>query len=272
MPTVRRCGALWRTLCDGFADLLLPLVCVVCGDLLEAGAREIVCPRCWCAIRPLPHPQCSRCGHPRSALDLAERSSVDAQSQHEDEITCSWCGLLPPYVRAARSVCWATAGTGVDIVYALKYGGWAGVASLAATAMARLPFPDDVGEEAAALVPVPLASARFRERGFNQSELLANAIGARWKLPVWEDVLNRERSTGTQTRLAPNARQANVAGAFALPFDARSKVAGRHLILVDDVITTGATMNACAAALYAAGARLISYLTFGRAATAADLL
>jgi ComF family protein len=129
-----------------------------------------------------------------------------------------------------------------------------------------------VREETAALVPVPLASARFRERGFNQSELLAEALGARWKLPLWEDVLSRERSTDTQTRLTPNARAANVAGAFAVPCDARAKVAGTHVILVDDVITTGATMNACAGALYAAGVRLISYLTFGRAATAADLL
>jgi ComF family protein len=197
---------------------------------------------------------------------------VHAHLQNGDEPTCSWCELLPAYVRTARSVCWATAGTGIDIVHALKYGGWAGVASLAAITMARLPFPEDVREEAAALVPVPLASARFRERGFNQSELLADGIGASWKLPVWGDVLTRERATDTQTRLAPNARQANVAGAFAVPCDARAKVAGRHIILVDDVITTGATMNACAAALYEAGVRLISYLTFGRAATAADLL
>lgn len=194
------------------------------------------------------------------------------QSHDSQEATCTWCALLPAYVRAARSVCWATAGTGVDIVYALKYGGWAGVASLAASAMARLAFPEDVREEAAALVPVPLASARFRERGFNQSELLAAAISAKWGIPVWEDALKRERSTATQTRLAPTARQANVVGAFAVPFAAHTKVAGTHIILVDDVITTGATMNACAAALYEAGARLISYLTFGRAATAADLL
>lgn len=269
---MQRCGALWRTLYDGFAELLLPIVCVVCGDLLESGAQEIVCPRCWCGVRALPHPQCSRCGHPQSALDLAERPRSDIQSEDGNADRCSWCALLPAYVRAARSVCWATAGTGVDIVYALKYGGWTGVAPLAATAMARLSFPEDVREEATALIPVPLAAARFRERGFNQSEFLAAGIGVRWGLPVWEDVLSRERSTRTQTRLSPDARQTNVVGAFTVPFDARAKVAGRHIVLVDDVITTGATMNACAAALYEAGARLISYLTFGRAATAADIL
>jgi ComF family protein len=175
-------------------------------------------------------------------------------------------------VRAARSVCWATTGTGIDIIYALKYGGWFRTALLIGTAMARVPFPDDVREEATALVPVPLASARFRERGFNQSQLLAEALAAQWGIPVWADVLKRRRSTVTQTRLAPAARAANVDSAFAVDWSSTTRLRDAHVILVDDVITTGATMNACAATLYEAGIRLISYLTFGRAATAADLL
>ena len=183
---------------------------------------------------------------------------------------CPWCSLLPPYVRAARSVCWATAGSGGQLVHALKYDGWTRLAPVLATRMARLAWPDDVVEERTALVPVPLAPLKLRERGFNQSELLAAAVGRNWELDLWPDALHRVRATRTQTRLAPDAREANVAGAFVVRMDVVERVRGAHLILVDDVVTTCATLNECAAALYDAGARLISYLTFGRAPMAAD--
>ena len=126
---------------------------------------------------------------------------------------CAWCALLPPYVRACRSVTWMHVGTGSAIVHALKYGGWHAVASEMATRMARLDWPPDVVEERAAILPVPLANARERERGFNQSERLATALAAHWKIPV-HDVLERTRSTRTQTRLTPDERLANVSGAF----------------------------------------------------------
>jgi predicted amidophosphoribosyltransferase len=89
-------------------------------------------------------------------------------------------------------------------------------------------------------------------------------------VPVWGDVLVRRRKTRTQTKLTPGERVANVAGAFAVADGAGPKLRGTHLVLVDDVITTGSTMNACAAALYDHGARIISYVTFGRARSASD--
>jgi len=135
--------------------------------------------------------------------------------------------------------------------------------------MARLNFPVDVVEERDMLVPVPLAPARARERGYNQSELLARLVGAHWNVEVVE-ALARDRATETQTRLAPGDRLRNVAGAFAVVVGGRD-LAGRHVVLVDDVITTAATLNACAKALHEGGARIISYVTFGRARAAGDV-
>lgn len=155
---------------------------------------------------------------------------------------------------------------------ALKYDGWPAVADAMGTRMARLEFPPDVSAERAAILPVPLAVVKERARGFNQAALLARAVGRRWNVPVWEDVLCRTRATPSQTRLTPGERKANVHRAFSLGDGAEARIRGRHLLLVDDVLTTGATLNACAAVLFESGARTLSYLTFGRARASADRL
>ena len=139
-----------------------------------------------------------------------------------------------------------------------------------AARMARTDWPEDVIAERTALIPVPLARDRQRERGYNQSELLARGIGHAWRIPVWTATLVRQRGTKTQTRLSPGERLANVAGAFAVVRGSRPKLSGAHLVLVDDVITTASTLNACARVLYDHGARIISYVTFGRARSTAD--
>jgi ComF family protein len=156
------------------------------------------------------------------------------------------------------------------IVRALKYDGWEIVAVEMANRMARVALPADVVAERAALVPVPLAAVRQRERGFNQSERLATALALTWSLPVWSNMLGRARATQTQTRLTPEERRRNVAGAFLSRDDGRQRLRGAHLILVDDVVTTASTLNACAAALIASGARIVSYVTFGRAPALGD--
>jgi ComF family protein len=151
-------------------------------------------------------------------------------------------------------------------VHALKYRGWHAVAAGMAERMARLGCPAD-GRDAA-IVPVPLSPPRERERGFNQSERLARSLAERWHVAVWSDVLERVRFTETQTRLTPEERLANVSAAFRVRDTTRLRSA--HLVLVDDVVTTAATLNACAAVLIAAGACAISYVTFGRAPAPGD--
>ncbi len=187
-----------------------------------------------------------------------------------DRPVCRWCPRLPPYVRAARSAVRVEVGTGAALVYALKYNGWSRVASAMAPCMARLAFPPDVVAERTALVPLPLSSIRLRERGFNQAEALAQALAPWWQLPVWSDVVRRHRHTASQVRLTPSQRIGNVSRAFTTDPGHRTRLAGSHLILVDDVMTTAATLNAAAQALFDGGARIISYVTFGRAPEPGD--
>ncbi len=136
--------------------------------------------------------------------------------------------------------------------------------------MARLTWPVDVLEERRALIPVPLGRTRLRERGYNQSGKIAESLGQHWEIPVWDNVVQRTRSTLSQTELTPDARKRNVAGAFSVSPECRQQIHGAHLVIIDDVMTTAATLNACARVLYEAGARTISYVTFGRARAAGD--
>jgi ComF family protein len=173
--------------------------------------------------------------------------------------------------RSARSAIWLTDGAR-EAVHALKYAGLPKVAQDLAAVMAR----SVTRPVATALVPVPLDPRRQRERGYNQSLALAEALGERWDLPV-ADLLVRVRPTLSQTTLTPTARVANVAGAFRVRNvecgmrsgrgeDSAFPIPNSALILVDDVFTTGATLAECAQALAAAGATDISAVTFGRAA------
>lgn len=236
-------------------DLLLPPACAICGAPRSLNEPEIVCGCCWLRAQQLPRPRCDRCGHP---FDPTRRA-----------VACAWCPLLPPYVRAARSAYALPGGQAERIVHALKYQGWPAVATAMARRMAALRFPADVERERVAIVPVPLARSRERERGYNQSAELARNLSRAWRIPMRTDLLVRSRSTETQTRLTPGERRRNVSGAFRVAAD-RSSLRGLHLVLVDDVVTTAATLNACAAALHEGGARNLSFVTFGRAPALGD--
>ncbi len=130
--------------------------------------------------------------------------------------------------------------------------------------MAATSLPADTVEESRLVVPVPTTAIRLRERGYNQAELLARAFASLSGRSVIA-ALSRGPGARSQTALQPAARLANVAGAFALQGGFAREIAGEHLLLVDDVLTTGATVIACSEALVAAGARCVTVVTFARA-------
>ncbi len=243
----------WRRAIGALAQFVFPRVCASCESAMDDSDQGLVCGRCWSRVPVLRAPRCDRCGHPRPARGA-----------------CVGCALLPAFIRASRAHCWVPSTASSAILSALKYDGWPAVADAMGERMARLEWPPDVVAERAALIPVPLAPEKARARGYNQADALALAVGRRWDVPVWTDVIARTRATPTQTRLTPGERLANVHRAFALESGADARIRGQHLILVDDVFTTGATLNACATVLFDAGARTLSYLTFGRARTSAD--
>jgi ComF family protein len=236
---------------EAVEQLLLPAECSLCHVLLSPpNAHRLVCEICRHRWRPVRRPWCERCGQPEPLFG-----------------SCRLCAAWPKALRAVRSAVWLEGGAR-DAAHLLKYGGLPRIADDLAAAMERLPLPEC---DAAWLVPVPLGTKRLRERGYNQSAHLARALAARWNRPVVE-LLIRVRDTATQTALTPEARLANVAGAFEMR---KSEVGTRNgsafrlprsaLILVDDVLTTGATLAEAARALERAGARTVLAATFGRA-------
>ncbi|MBW3660136.1 MAG: ComF family protein [Gemmatimonadetes bacterium] len=222
-------------------DLLLPPLCLHCGAALS-GARPGFCPGCLATLAPLSPVACRRCGLPRPG-------SPDS---------CGRCGGWPEGLSAVAGTRYR--GVARTLVAGLKYSGWRHLAEPCAVTMAdALTGPARIE----LLVPVPLHPARRRERGFNQSRAIADALGRRLDLPV-EDALVRERPTTSQVGLGRAARRANVAGAF-LPAPPARRAAGAVVGLVDDVATSGATLAAAAEPLLESGARAVVGATFALA-------
>lgn len=176
---------------------------------------------------------------------------------------CALCAELPPSLRALRSP-YLLDGPPRELVHGLKYGGWRALAAAMGRRMAAVDLPREVAEEVRLVVPTPVSPVRLRQRGYNQAALLAEAVAAERGWTCAPDVLVRSRASETQTALHPSERRANVAGAFEAPGGPGS-LRLEHVLLVDDVWTTGATALACGAAMLAAGARAYSVLTFARA-------
>jgi len=271
-------------------DLVFPALCPVCGNELGPRRRDPLCGPCWDAIDRIAPPFCDRCGAPMPMREPPEsrelgacrshrgssagvaratlpgrgsEGAVEAPSDDPEEgppppAVCSTCAANGPAYDYARSAA-VYGGVTREALHRLKFGG--------RRALAR-PLADLTVEQCgatlrggiAAVVPVPLARDREWERGFNQAALLAERIARRLEVPVRAAWLARERATKPQSDLHAAERLANVRGAFR----AAPAVADRHVLLVDDVLTTGATLAECARALRAAGAGCIGAVTVAR--------
>lgn len=223
----------------------LPARCMACDDLLWEQ-RDLLCPACAATLVAIGEDACPRCGRPRPGLGRVA-----------NRLPCGPCRERPPAFHEATAA-YEFGGALADAVRRFKYRPTPALA----TPLARL-AAGRTAPVADLVVPVPLFRRRLRRRGFNQSLLLARAWGRLWDIGVCCDALRRTRDTAPQT-LQPtaHARARNVDDAFRVRRPER--VAGKRVLLVDDVLTTGATAGACARALRAAGAAHVAVRTIAR--------
>ncbi len=231
---------------DALIAVLLAPVCAACGSALPHPTRGCVCETCWSNLAPLPPPVCHACG---GALPAAAHTTLSV---------CQDCLRHPPVVDQARAI-GVHDGALRAIIHAFKYGGHRSLARPLAERMRTAGATIVAGSSA--VIPVPLHGSRRRSRGFNQAADLAGHLG----LPV-AHALIRTRETSTQTALPAEERRANVASAFR-PARSAAALRGTTVLLVDDVRTTGATLDACAAALKEAGVLKVVALTAARVET-----
>jgi ComF family protein len=232
--------------------LLLAPECAACAAPLDRPLSGPICPACWRGVARLTPPWCRRCG------DAVNADLGNAGPREGEHGSCVRCRQHPPAFEVARSA-GRYDGALRQIIHAFKY---ANRRTLSAPLAALL---SDVGrpllEEADGAVPVPLHPWRRIRRGFNQADDLAQHLG----LPILR-VLRRCRHGPPQAGLPAGRRRANVRAAYAVRWrPAGCGVRGRVLVLVDDVMTTGATLDACSRALLEAGARSVRALTVARA-------
>jgi predicted amidophosphoribosyltransferase len=222
---------------------LLPNNCISCDRSIERGVPDdLVCRVCLTRMRPLLLAgSCNRCTQPMPPVG-----------------PCRFCVEWPETLRRVESAVWLGREAST-VVHSLKYEGRPRLAAAVAAVICRsLPRPDGPS----VIIPLPTTHRRIRRRGYDQSVMIADAVAANWKVPIRKDCLLRTSSAGSQTALTPELRQANVAGAYVAAGPAGCSSA----VLIDDVLTTGATLWAASAALIDAGWSDIRGITFARAA------
>ena len=246
-----RLAALARGVAAGAAagaiDLVLPPACLACDAPVDAAGG--LCADCWSRVSFIGQPCCACCGLP-FAIKAAEGA------------VCGVCAQAPPVYDRARAA-FRYEGAGRELILAFKMADRSWLAPRLALWLHRAAAT--LLAEADLVVPVPLHRWRLLARRFNQAAVLAGLMAQGADARMVPDVLVRTRRTPPQTRLSGPERRRNVRGAFALRRGRASLVAGRRILLVDDVLTTGATASACARALRKAGAAGVDVVTLARA-------
>jgi ComF family protein len=231
-------------------DFLLPSSCSYCREPVGDSRVPHFCRTCWNDFDPIAGPVCSRCGRPFDSSEILS---------HSPAFHCSSCRTSPPLFDQALSVGYFE-GPLREAIHQFKYRPCRSLgAPLGAWMVDRVRTLLSIDM----VMPVPLHPKRLRQRGFNQALLLAYCVNVKYGIPLVYDNLTRTRPTRPQVELIGVERVKNVAGAFSLRFP--KLVENKHILLIDDVFTTGATMNECAAILKRAGADQVTACTLARA-------
>jgi competence protein ComFC len=227
--------------------LIYPNVCQFCAAGRATEREGYVCSECWTQVRFIRPPFCERCGLP-------------FQGDLTTKFECSNCRELELFFTSARSAVVAKSLV-LEAIHRFKYSRALWFENFLADLLIREAGPALRGQAWDALVPVPLHPKKFREREYNQAEILARRLGAATNIPVDAKILQRIVPTVTQTFLTREQRATNMTNAFAC---AVKTLSGKRFVVVDDVFTTGATTSACAKALCRAGAAEVAVWTVAR--------
>jgi ComF family protein len=231
-------------------DVALPPLCPACREPVE---EQALCASCWSKLSFIARPYCERLGIPFAYDPGPGLLSMEAIADP------------PSYNRARAAVRYDDIARA--LVHSFKYGDRLDLAPTLGRWTANA--GRELLVEADALVPVPLHWRRLWARRFNQSASLAKAVGAISRVPVLHGALKRVKPTAHQVGLSQSERALNVQGAFRVPPEGKAEISGRRIVLVDDVLTSGATVDACARALLRAGAANVDVLVFARVVAAA---
>lgn len=239
----------------GIADVIFPPRCITCGVILEEHGPLPFCPQCTAGIRFIRSPLCPRCGIPFPS------------TEGEDHL-CGECLVTQRPFAIARAV-GLYEDTLLTAIHLFKYRGRIGIGKVLGSIMAD--FAGGIWDMKvfSVIMPVPLHKKRLRERGFNQAVILARRIAKRFTLPLDFLTLRRDVFTEPQVGLGHEARSVNVRGAFTVRRPERTM--GKRILLVDDVYTTGSTLEECARTLLNAEADSVAVLTLARAFRDHDL-
>ena len=222
----------FKSLLRPFLEFVYPPTCFVCEALMERGESR-VCPDCWSTIR--------RVGDTDSLYLEMQKRLVQSESIS---------GLVSLYHFEKE-------GTLQSIIHQLKYDGMTALGLELGRKLGERLLVERVGLSIDAIVPVPLHSTKLRERGYNQTEYIARGIRDATEIPVCISLLKRHKYTNSQTKLTASERKENVGDAFALNKRVMQKIDHKSFLVVDDVITTGSTIEACAGVLVANGAKCV---------------
>jgi ComF family protein len=239
------CTGAWKHTARLALDIALPTLCVACREPVHG---EGVCATCWAQLSFIAPPYCPRLGIPFVYDPGPELLSMEAIANP------------PAYQRARAAVRYDDVAR--TLVHALKYQDRTDLAPAMGRWMARA--GRELLAEADALVPVPLHWKRAWSRRYNQSGALARVIEQQSGVRLTAEALRRVRPTQQQVGLSRSQRASNVQGAFKVPDDRKAAIQGRRVILIDDVLTSGATVDACARALLRARAASVDVLVFAR--------
>lgn len=225
-----------RELLSGLADLVLPPVCLSCREPMQT--HDTLCCACWREINFIRPPLCDRLGLPMPFDTGGVMVSAAAAAS-------------PPSFQRARAVA-AYDGKMRELVHSLKFHDRHDLRRLLGRWLAAATA--DIIQDADVILPVPLSRWRLIQRRFNQAAILAQELGRHTSIRFEPQALVRKKNTSRQVGLSRRDRVTNVSGAFVVPPSSRTKIEGRRILLIDDVITTGATVSACARALKRSGA------------------